>query len=101
MEALKSAEQISRSTKRGHNLALIALDFLATNNISRAGDQQNLARYLTRIADQLGLRVAAVDAHTLEPVVIDDVFLAAPGPTHVADRDRAGRSGSALLTREG
>jgi hypothetical protein len=32
----------------------------------------------TRIADLLGLRIAAVDARTNEPVVIAEVFLASP-----------------------
>jgi len=65
--ALHRAAQLSESEKKGHNLSLICLDFLATNNFTTANGQQQL-KFVARLEKALGFRFIVVDPQTSEIV---------------------------------
>ncbi len=58
--ALRRASELSNSDKRGHNLSLIALDFLATNTFTVADEEQRL-RFLQKFERLLGFKLIVVD----------------------------------------
>jgi hypothetical protein len=58
--ALKRAAQLSGSEKEGHNLTLICLDFLATNDFRTSTGEAKL-QYLTKIETLLGLGLIVVN----------------------------------------
>lgn len=70
-QALTRSAQITHSSRRGENLTMICLDFLATNDWHGSADPSMRRRWLHRIAAGLGLRLFAVDARTNAPVLID------------------------------
>jgi hypothetical protein len=57
-EALRHAERLARSNKKGHLLSLICLEFLATNVFS-ADPQRHLAADLAQLANQRGVQLVA------------------------------------------
>ncbi len=65
-DALKRASELSGSAKDGHNLTLICMDFLATNDFGRSNDPRMISRYLAKIESLLGVHVIALDAKTNE-----------------------------------
>lgn len=58
--AIKRAQELSNSSKRSHNLSLICLDFLATNNFSIADEAQRL-KFLVKFEKLLGFKFIVVD----------------------------------------
>jgi len=61
--ALMRAEELSGSKKRGHNMALICLDFLANNGFREAGVDQKL-QFIAKMERVLGVRLVGVDKDT-------------------------------------
>ena len=61
--ALKRAEELSHSEKKGHNLDMICLDFLATNDFRRGDDAQR-RRYIAKMEQALGVKLIALDPTT-------------------------------------
>ena len=58
--ALKRASELSNSQFQSHNLSLICLDFLASNDFRKATEEQRL-RYLVRFEKLLGYRLIVID----------------------------------------
>jgi len=58
--ALQKAAELSKSDKKSHNLDLICLDFLASNDFL-AGETDHRPRYLAKIEKRLGVRLVAFD----------------------------------------
>ena len=58
--ALKRAAELSNSSKRSHNLSLICLDFLSTNNFSIADEAQRL-KFIVKFEKLLGFKLIVVD----------------------------------------
>ena len=59
-QALVRAQEMSHSEKRGHNLDLICMDFLASNSFGTANDPAMIGRWLAKIESVLGIRLVAV-----------------------------------------
>lgn len=59
--ALKRAEELSGSDKRGHNLTLICTDFISTNDFFQGQPKKSKQRLLKKIEDNLGLKLIALD----------------------------------------
>lgn len=66
-EALTRAKQLSGSEKKSHNLSLICLEFLATNDFNKADEDQKL-KFLARLEKHLGYKIVAADPDSFEPV---------------------------------
>lgn len=60
-EALKRAEELSGSDKRGHNLTLICTDFISTNDFFQGQPKKSRQRLLQKIEANLGLKLIALD----------------------------------------
>lgn len=58
-QAIGRASQISNSDKKSHNLSLICLEFLATNEFTRP-DLDELPRFLARLEEQLEVKLVAL-----------------------------------------
>ncbi len=58
-KAIEMAQKLSHSDKKSHNLDMICLDFLATNDFV-AGDTDARLRYIAKLERVLGLRLVAV-----------------------------------------
>lgn len=65
--AIKRAAELSNSSKRSHNLSLVCLDFLATNNFSIADEEQRL-KFLVKFEKLLGYKLIIVDDEAEEVV---------------------------------
>jgi hypothetical protein len=66
-DALVRAQELSQSEKKSHNLSLICLDYLATNDfMGGAARDESRMKYLAKIERLLGLRLVAVDARSKE-----------------------------------
>ena len=59
-QALERSKQITGSEKKGHQLEMIALDFLATNDFLKGGSDQ-LKRFFSKYEKLLGYRFIVVD----------------------------------------
>lgn len=66
-QALQRSAQLSNSDKRSHNLSLICLDFLATNDFAKADEAQRL-RFLQKFEKLLGFKLIIVDPSADEVV---------------------------------
>lgn len=66
-QALQRSAQLSNSDKRSHNLSLICLDFLATNDFAKADETQRL-RFLQKFEKLLGYKLIIVDPEADEVV---------------------------------
>lgn len=62
-QALKRASELSNSLSGGQNLALICLDYLATNDFMKASEEQRL-RYVAKLEKLMGLKLIVVDPKT-------------------------------------
>jgi hypothetical protein len=62
-QALKRASEISNSMSGGQNLALICLDYLATNDFTKASEEQRL-RYVAKLEKLMGYKLIVVDPKT-------------------------------------
>jgi hypothetical protein len=70
LTALERAGELTKSTKKGHNLDMICLDFLATNDfVSATKKDESRSRYLAKVEQLLGIRIIAVDAKRPTDVV--------------------------------
>ncbi len=65
-DALKMCSKISGSDKKSNNLALICMDFLATNSFTNADEEQRL-KFLAKLETHLGYKLIAADPYTFEP----------------------------------
>jgi hypothetical protein len=65
--AFKRAEELSGSDKKGYNLSLICLDFLATNDFKFANEEQRI-RFLAKYENLMGLKLVVVDPEAEEIV---------------------------------
>ena len=61
--ALKRASELSNSVSGGQNLALICLDYLATNDFTKASEEQRL-RYVAKLEKLMGYKLIVVDPKT-------------------------------------
>ena len=59
--ALKRAEELSGSDKRGHNLTLICTDFVTTNDFFTGKPKKTKQRMLQKIEKTLGIRLIALE----------------------------------------
>ena len=59
--ALKRAEELSGSDKRGHNLTLICTDFISTNDFFQGKPNKTKQRMLQKLEKTLGIRLVALD----------------------------------------
>jgi len=66
-KALERSMELSGSNKKSHNLDLICMDFLATNEFTKAGPEQK-AKYLAKIEQLLNVRIVAMDPRSGEIV---------------------------------
>lgn len=66
-QAIYKASELSNSNFRGHNLSLICLDFLATNDFM-GQDMDKRLRYIAKLEKTLGLRLVAIDAEAKDIV---------------------------------
>lgn len=64
-QALARAGELTNSKSGGHNLSLICLDFLSTNDFAKASEEQRL-RYVAKLEKLLGYKFVIVDPHTKE-----------------------------------
>jgi hypothetical protein len=62
-QALKRASELSNSVSGGQNLALICLDYLATNDFLKASEEQRL-RYVAKLEKLMGYKLIVVDPKT-------------------------------------
>jgi hypothetical protein len=62
-QALKRASELSNSPSGGVNLALICLDYLATNDFMKASEEQRL-RYVAKLEKLLSYKLIVVDPKT-------------------------------------
>lgn len=58
-QALTRSSQLSNSPKKGHNLTLICMDFLATNEFTKPKDDQ-IPAFLAKLEQQLGIKLVAL-----------------------------------------
>ena len=58
--AIKRASELSNSDKKGHNLSLICLDFLSTNDFKFADENQRL-RFLAKFEKLMGYKFIIID----------------------------------------
>lgn len=78
LTALARSGELTKSSKKGYNLDLICIDFLATNDFSAQTHQaQSRSTYLSKIERLLGVRIVAVDARDPSDVVYGIATLAA------------------------
>jgi len=78
LTALARSGELTKSSKKGYNLDLICVDFLATNDFGAQTKQaESRSRYLAKIERLLGVRLIAVDAHNPSDVVYGVATLAA------------------------
>lgn len=78
LTALARSSELTKSAKKGYNLDLICIDFLATNDFSAQTKQaESRSRYLAKIERLLGVRIVAVDARDPSDVVYGIGTLAA------------------------
>lgn len=69
MRALEKARAMTGSHAKGHNLSMMATDFLATACYSGAErNAENLALYLSQMEKTLGIRLLAVDERSRDLV---------------------------------
>jgi hypothetical protein len=59
VQALQCAAELSQSKKKGHNLSLICLDYLATNDFME--DMKDRQRYLKKIENSMRVKIIAID----------------------------------------
>jgi hypothetical protein len=60
--ALERAGQLSKSKVRSHNLSLICLDFLTTNDFRKSDDPDQALRFLTAKFERiLGKKLVVID----------------------------------------
>lgn len=77
LTALARSGELTKSSKKGYNLDLICVDFLATNDFSAQTKQaQSRSTYLAKIERLLGVRIVAVDARDPSDVVYGIATLA-------------------------
>jgi len=70
LTALERASELTKSSKKGYNLDMICLDFLATNDFKAASQQaESRNTYLKKIEKLLGVRIIAVDAKDQSNVI--------------------------------
>ena len=62
-QALKRASELSNSMSGGQHLALICLDYLATNDFMKASEEQRL-RYVAKLEKLMGYKLIVVDPKT-------------------------------------
>lgn len=65
--ALQRASEISKSDKKSHNLHLICMDFLATNDFKNSPVEDRMA-FLAKFESMLGLKLIAVDPESNDVV---------------------------------
>lgn len=65
--ALKRSMELSNSDKVGHNISLICLDFLATNDFKFANEEQKI-RFLAKFEKLLGVKLVIIDPEANEVV---------------------------------
>jgi hypothetical protein len=63
--ALARAQELSGSSRAGHNFSLICLDFLANNDFTKASDEQKL-RYVAKLERLVGYKLVVVEPTTYE-----------------------------------
>jgi hypothetical protein len=63
--ALDRAKELTNSKSNGHNLSLICLDYVATNDFTKASEEQRL-RYVAKMEKLLGYKFIVVDPKTKE-----------------------------------
>jgi hypothetical protein len=61
VQALERASQLSGSEKKGHNISLVCMDFLANNDFKLANDPQARLKYIAKLEDLMGIRLVMVD----------------------------------------
>lgn len=61
--ALKRAEEMTNKTQGGLNLSYICLDFLSTNDFTKASEEQRL-RYVAKLEKLMGYKLIVVDPAT-------------------------------------
>ena len=59
-KALKKAGELSGSSKKSHNLALICADFIAQNDFSSGGEEQKI-KFIAKIENLLGYKLVAAN----------------------------------------
>lgn len=62
--ALQRASELTKSDKKGHNLDMICMDFLATNDFLKADDPKAKARFVAKMERLLGVRLVMIDPDT-------------------------------------
>ncbi len=72
--ALTRCEEITRNPSRSHNLELIAIDFLATNDWGKAKDPRTRLRYLAKMERLMGVRIVAFSAEEERAVYVSPRF---------------------------
>lgn len=65
--ALARAKELTNSQAGGHNLSLVCLDFISTNDFTRASEEQKL-RYVSKMEKLLGYKFIVVDPATTDVV---------------------------------
>lgn len=65
--ALQRSMELSNSDKVGHNVSLICLDFLATNDFKFANEEQKI-RFLAKYEKLLGVKLVIIDPEANEVV---------------------------------
>lgn len=63
--ALERAKELTNSNAGGHNLSLICLEFVATNDFTKASEEQRL-RYVAKMEKLLGYKFIVVDPKTTD-----------------------------------
>jgi len=64
LAALQRASELTKSDKKGHNLDMICMDFLATNDFLKADDPRAKARFVAKMERLLGVRLVMIDPDT-------------------------------------
>ncbi len=72
--ALERAQGITNSPKIGHNLEMICLDYLSTNDFKKPED--DLKVYLAKVEKLLGLKIIAIDPRSGDPKYGSDLLWA-------------------------
>jgi hypothetical protein len=65
--AIKRASELSNRSSPGHNLSLICLDYIATNDFTKASEEQRL-RYIAKLEKLMGYKLIVVDPKTKDIV---------------------------------
>jgi hypothetical protein len=65
--AIKRAAELSNKSSPGHNLSLICLDYIATNDFTKASEEQRL-RYIAKLEKLMGYKLIVVDPKTKDIV---------------------------------